>query len=241
MRIAIVSDIHANRTAFEAVLADLRQTSPDLVLHGGDLADGGGNPAEIVDYIRDLGWPGVAGNGEEALTEPETLEAFAAHSQAPASLWTAVREMMAATRDLLGKDRLQWLHGLSHVQFEGEIALVHASPENACRSPGLEATDAELQMVYDSLSRPIAVYGHIHRPFIRTLSEPDMLVANAGSVGLPYDGDSRAAYLLIDDSRPVIRRVEYDIDRELKAITSSRFPHSDWLARTLRSASPRMP
>ena len=56
MRIAIVSDIHGNQTAFEAVLADLRQTSPDLILHGGDLADGGASPAEIVDRIRDLGW-----------------------------------------------------------------------------------------------------------------------------------------------------------------------------------------
>ena len=54
MRIAIVSDIHGNRTAFEAVLADLRQTSPDLILHGGDLADGGASPAEIVDQIREL-------------------------------------------------------------------------------------------------------------------------------------------------------------------------------------------
>lgn len=59
VRIAIVSDIHGNRTAFEAVLADLQETSPDLVLHGGDLADSGSSPAEIVDRIRDLGWKGV--------------------------------------------------------------------------------------------------------------------------------------------------------------------------------------
>lgn len=60
MRIAILSDIHGNRTAFEAVLADLRQTPPDLVLHGGDLADGGSSPVEIIDHLRELGWPGVA-------------------------------------------------------------------------------------------------------------------------------------------------------------------------------------
>lgn len=241
MRIAILSDIHANRTAFDAVRGDLRQTAPDLVFHGGDLADGGASPTEIIDCIRDLGWRGVAGNGEEALTRPETLEAFAAQSQAPASLWTAVREMMTATRELLGENRIQWLRGLPPIHLEGEMALVHASPGNAWRSPGPEAADADLQAVYDPLSRPIAVYGHVHRPFIRILSEPEMLVANAGSVGLPYDGDPRASYLLIDDSRPAIRRVAYDVERELKTIAASRFPHADWLARTLRSASPQMP
>jgi 3',5'-cyclic AMP phosphodiesterase CpdA len=58
-------------TALEAVLADLQQTSPDLILHGGDLADGGSRPAETVDRIRDLGWQGVMGNTDEMLCRPE--------------------------------------------------------------------------------------------------------------------------------------------------------------------------
>jgi predicted phosphodiesterase len=73
MRVAIVSDIHGNRTAFEAVLADLEQTSPDVIFHGGDLAHGGSSPAEIVDRVRDLGWPGVLGNTDELLFKPESL------------------------------------------------------------------------------------------------------------------------------------------------------------------------
>jgi 3',5'-cyclic AMP phosphodiesterase CpdA len=76
MRVAILSDIDGNRTAFEAVLADLRQTSPDLILHGGDLADTGASPAEIVDRIRDLGWQGVVGNTDKMLFRPESLEEF---------------------------------------------------------------------------------------------------------------------------------------------------------------------
>ena len=70
MRIAILSDIHGNRTAFEAVLGDLQQTSPDLILHGGDLADAGASPVEIVDRIRDFGWPGVVGNTDELIFVP---------------------------------------------------------------------------------------------------------------------------------------------------------------------------
>src|SRR4030095_2711772 len=106
MPIAIVSDIHGNRTAFEAVVADLRQTSPDLILHGGDLADSGSSPAEIVDCIRDLGWQGVLGNTDEMHTRPESLEEFASQSSAPPSLWSAIREMAVATRAVLGQERI---------------------------------------------------------------------------------------------------------------------------------------
>src|SRR5437667_10175342 len=100
-RIAIVSDIHGNRTAFEAVLTDLERTAPDLILHGGDLADGGSSPVEIVDRIRELGWQGVAGNTDEMLFRPESLEEFAAGSKMP-QLFGAIREMAAATRQALG-------------------------------------------------------------------------------------------------------------------------------------------
>jgi len=239
MRIAIVSDIHGNRTAFEAVLADLRQTSPDLILHGGDLADGGASPVEILDQIRDLGWPGVVGNTDEMLSLPQTLEEFASQSSAPPSLWQAIREMAAATREALGESRLAWLRALPCVHCEGAIALVHASPESRWRAPAPEASDAELESVYGPLGRPLAVYGHIHRSYIRSV--PGMIVANSGSVSLSYDGDRRAAYLLVDESTPAIRRVEYDMEKELKALSSCGLPHADWLAKILETGRPQMP
>jgi predicted phosphodiesterase len=244
MRIAIVSDIHGNRTAFEAVLVDLKAASPDLILHGGDLADGGSSPVEIVDRIRDLGWQGVLGNGEEALSTPESLEEFASKSSAPSSLWTAVREMAAATREALGEERIAGLRGLPRVLVRDPIALVHASPESSWRSPGPEASDAELESIYGPLGQPIAVYGHIHRSFIRRVPRSqgnEMLVVNTGSVSLSYDGDRRAAYVLLDDSKATIRRVEYDAEKEIEALASCGFPRSDWIAKTLRSGSPQMP
>src|SRR5580704_15441647 len=134
MRIAIVSDIHGNRTAFEAVLADLRETSPDLILHGGDLPQGGSSPAEIVDCIRDLGWPGVAGNTDEMLSMPETLEEFASQSPGLQPLWAAIREMAEVTREALGEERLEWLRGLPRTRIHSPLALVHASPESRWRS-----------------------------------------------------------------------------------------------------------
>lgn len=240
MRIAVVSDIHGNRTAFEAVLADLREMSPDLILQGGDLAHAGSAPAEIIDRIRDLGWAGVLGNTDELLFDPESLEDFARHSPQLAPMWAAIREMAAATREALGADRLTWLAGLPRAQLHGPLALVHASPESTWRSPGPEASDAELEAVYTPLGKPVAVYGHIHRSYIRTLKA--IIVANSGSVSLSHDGDRRAAYLILDESsagiRPAIRRVDYDIDRELKALASCGLPRADWVARMLEAARP---
>jgi len=244
MRIAIVSDIHGNRTALEAVLADLGQTFPDLILHGGDLPQGGASPAEIVDRIRDLGWPGVAGNTDEMLFRPESLTEFASQLPQLQPLWAAIEEMAVATREALGEERLAWLSALPRMQIHGPMALVHASPESLWRAPAPEASDAELQSVYSPLGQPIAVYGHIHRAYIRNVSGlngAEMTVANTGSVSLSHDGDRRAAYLLLDDYKPQIRRVEYDVHRELKALAGCGLPHSDWVAKILESARPQMP
>jgi predicted phosphodiesterase len=239
MRIAIVSDIHDNLTALQAVLADLRETSPDLVLHGGDLVSGGSSAVEVVDCIRDLGWLGVLGNTDEAIARPETLEQFANQSPASPSLWGAVREMTAFTRQALGRDRIEWLGALPRIIIHPPVALVHASPASAWRSPLAAATNWELESTYLSLAQPIVVYGHIHQPFVRDLGE--FTVINAGSVSQSFDGDPRASYLLIDNDTPKIRRVEYDIERKINTLTASGLPHADWIARTLRAARPQAP
>lgn len=239
MRIAIVSDIHGNRTAFEAVLADLGRVSPDLVFHGGDLADGGSSPVEVVDQVRDLGWQGVMGNTDAMLAAPESLEEFARPLPHLQPLFSAIRDMAAATRERLGEERLAWLRGLPLSQIHDSMALVHASSESLWRAPAPEASDDELETVYGPLGRRLAVYGHIHRSYIRKLA--GMTVANTGSVSLSYDGDSSAAYLLLDDFTPQIRRVEYDVEREIEALAAYGLPHADWVAKTLRNARFQMP
>jgi putative phosphoesterase len=239
MRIAIVSDIHGNRTAFEAVLADLEQTSPDLILHGGDLADSGSSPVEIVDRVRDLGWPGVVGNTDEMLFRPESLQEFTQQSPALQPLVAVIEEMAAVTREALGENRLAWLRELPRLQTQDPMVLMHASPESAWRALAAEANDAELEAMYAPLGRPIAIYAHIHHPYVRSLS--GRIVANTGSVSLSYDGDRHASYLLLDDARPSIRRVAYDMDKELKLLSASRLPHADWVAKILENARPQMP
>lgn len=192
-----------------------------------------------MDTISSLGWPGVLGNTDEMLFRPEALEDFAGKSAAPRNLFDAIGEMAAWTREMLGEERLAWLAALPLSQVEGPMALVHASPGDPWRAPGPEADDAELESLYGALSKPVAVYGHIHHPYVRTL--PRLTIANSGSVGLSYDGDRRAAYLLLDDMIPAIRRVEYDVDRELDALSVSALPHAEWASHMLRNAQPQMP
>jgi predicted phosphodiesterase len=245
MRIAVVSDIHGNLTALEAVVADLREASPDLVLHGGDLADSGSSPVEVVDRIRELRWQGVMGNTDEMLARPESLEEFAAQSKAPAALWAAVREIAEATRARLGVERLAWLRALPAVRVEPEIdsgfALVHASPTSRWRAPAADAGDEELEATYGSLGAPVVAYGHTHLPSIRSLGGTVRTLINAGSVGLPYDGDARASYLQLDGGVVTIRRVEYDLEMELKLLASCGLPGSAWTAKMLRARGPMMP
>lgn len=234
MRIAILSDVHGNLTALEAVVADLREAAPDLTLHGGDLAYSGSLPAEVVDQIRALGLRGVLGNADEILVDTEAIQRVASQHPTMADYVGPLEEMAAAGRDALGDERLAWLRSMPTTINEGPLALVHASPNNLWQSPAISASDAELESVYLPLGRSLAVFGHIHEPFIRRL--PRLIVANSGSVGQSFDGDPRASYLLIDDGVPTIRRVAYDLEKEIAARRACAIPQADWIIRTLRAA-----
>jgi putative phosphoesterase len=239
MRIAILSDIHGNRTAFEAVLKDLRDTAPDLTLHGGDLADGGSSPVEIVDRIREHGWAGVVGNTDEMLSKPGVFDEFARQRPALDNIWKATREMAEITREWLGGERLSWLRELPFKQVRDSLVLIHARPDTCWSAPGPTASDAELESCYGVLNHPVAVYGHIHLPYVRATST--VTVANCGSVGMPFDGDTRASYLLIDGLEPTLRRVEYNVTREIDALRESGMPHADWIAHILSTGRSQMP
>jgi putative phosphoesterase len=219
VRIAIVSDVHGNLVALEAVLADLEEVKPDLVVHGGDLAWRGPRPAECVDRIRERGWAGVIGNMDRAL---ET------HRHEHSVGWTAER---------LGTERNAWLQSQPmEWRDEDRLALVHAVPGDLWQAVLPDADDGELQAIYGPLGARVAVYCHIHRPYVREIG--GLTVANTGSVGLPYDGDPRSSYLLVTDGHCENRRVAYDLERAVAEVEAVGQPGAAKIVKAYRTAAP---
>lgn len=234
-RVAIVSDVHGNLVALDAVLADLQRVEPDLVAHGGDLVGTGPCPAEVVDRVRELGWPGVAGNWERlAAGDPP---APAAQSMVMAAL---LQRHTSWTVERLGQERIAWLAELPLEWREGDrVALVHAVPGDPWPIVRPDASDDELQTAFGRLGAAVAVYCHIHVPFVRRLG--GLTVANAGCVSEPFDGDPRASYLLIEDGVAAVRRVAFDVERAVADVYAAGLPDADWAATVYRSATPVAP
>lgn len=235
MRIAVLSDIHGNLAALDAVLADLARHRPDLVLHGGDLAALGPRPAEVIDRIRELGWAGVAGNWDLALgpTGDSRIGAL------PESFRSLFAPLASWTREQIGQERIAWLATLPLEYRHPQLLLLHASPTDLWSAPPTDAGDRVLAETYGGLSARQVVYAHIHHPFVRRIG--DLTVANTGSVGLPYDADPRASYLLLSDGAPAIQRVEYDVEREVADLQAAGFPAPAWLAQVQRSGTFSLP
>jgi putative phosphoesterase len=226
VKLVILSDIHANLIAFDALIAAVQSESPDLVVHGGDLILNGPRPAEVVDRVRDLGWPGVVGNTDEVL--------WGGMAKVPEPVRPQFRAMANATAELLGEERVEWLRQLPWEWRYEELLLVHASPGDLWNVPMPDASDEELKDMYSGHSASTVVYCHIHVPFVRQVD--DLTVANSGSVGWPMDGDWRASYLVVEDGQITVRRVEYDLEREIAELRSSRYPTRNWLEQVHRQA-----
>jgi putative phosphoesterase len=235
VRVAVVSDVHGSLSALEAVVADLRRSAPDLVVQGGDTAVLGPRPAEVVDRLRELGWPSVAGNTDQMLWDPSVR----AEQERGAPKLRSWLDVLFGTlgpwaAERLGDERIAWLRSLPAEWRREGVRVVHASPDDLWRAPMPDAPDEELARVYRGPGVDLAVYGHIHRPFVRAL--PGLTVANSGSAGLPWDGDPRPSYLLVDDGAAEVRRVERDLDLAERELAGAAFPLAGWLAAVQREA-----
>ncbi len=223
MKIAVLSDIHGNIAALEAVLADVERHAVDAIYCAGDLVGLGPRPREVVALVRDSDLPSVKGNHEVELIAQVT-------GKKPAN-----KEHIAWTAKQLKKRHVRFLDGLPfHLEADvdgSRMLLLHGSPRGVYDYlfPSLTPRSLDAKFPPDFARPDILACGHTHMPFARRVG--GMLVVNAGTVGRPLDGDPRACWALIEtaDGRPPrgrILRTEYDFEITLNAMKAAGYPKS---------------
>jgi diadenosine tetraphosphatase ApaH/serine/threonine PP2A family protein phosphatase len=200
--LALLYDVHGNLPALEAVLAD---ASADSYLLGGDYAVGGAWPVETVARLRELEpatW--IRGNTERWLVD---------RSDAP----EPVHPLIDVCGEALGEDAIQELVALPQSATEDDVLYCHASPGSDMDSFLPEPRDEDAELLMGVEARRV-VFGHTHLAFERP-GPASIHLVNPGSVGMPWDGDHRAAYALVDEDGGVeLRRVEYDWRASARAV-----------------------
>jgi len=234
MQVAIISDIHGNRHAFEAVLADVRASSATEIWCLGDIVGYGADPNDCCRLARANAAVCLAGNHDLAVTGDLDLGEFSTGA-ALAARWT---------QEVIDDDHREWLRSLSPSGAAEGIGLYHASPRDPVWEYVLSALLAELCL--DAQEERVSLVGHSHvaLAFERPEGQPatgaarregdtaDLLagewIVNPGSVGQPRDGDPRAAWLLLDTTAWTAewRRTEYDIAGAAASIRAARLPDS---------------
>jgi len=230
VRYAILSDIHANLEAFEAVLADARDNKCTHFVCLGDVVGYNANPHECVERIRAMDCPIVKGNHDEQASLVESSRDFNEMAE----------EAIQWTRDHLTADDIEWLRDLKLQRQVRDFTIVHATLD----TPGqwgyvFNNLDAAASFTYQHTT--ICFFGHTHVPmaFIRDegvqrqqidklrIESGKKYFINVGSVGQPRDGDWHAAYCIYHAESNIVeqRRLKYDLATAQKKIIAAGLPH----------------
>jgi putative phosphoesterase len=225
--VAALYDVHGNLPALEAVLADDAFARADTVVVGGDVA-AGPLPAEVLDRLAALEPPvrWVRGNADREVVAhfdrgdtDHTIYAPDAPAQradafTAARITRAHRDLMAGFEDVVRLDGALYCHGSPRSDEEIVTALTPT---------------ARLEPMLAGVREPLVVCGHTHHQF--ELRAGAQRVVNAGSVGMPYEGEPGAFWLLVADGEPELRRSDYDVEAAAPALRASGFPDVDDLIR----------
>jgi putative phosphoesterase len=241
-RIAILSDVHGNRIALEAVAKEIRREKPDAVLVAGDLVLNGPDPNGTVDALRVLESEGaliVSGNTDIAVGDFDYGSAFPQYQDGVPDTVTAAAEW---AHDELGDEQLEWLRRLPaerriRTADDSLVLVVHASPGSQTRGFD-QALDANIvfERAAATDARVICV-GHTHIPEVRDLGWK--VIVNAGSAGYVFDGDPTASWAVVDihegNVTAEIRRTTFDAVAVANAISERGLPGDVYRAATVRT------
>ena len=226
MRLAVLSDIHANLHALQAVLADVDRVGADALVCLGDLVGYGAYPNEVVDYVRLRGIQTVMGNYDVGVgfdlddcgcvyRDPEE------DRRGRQSLWW--------TRQSTVPDHKEYLRQLPmHIREEVDglrLLFVHGSPRRINEYLYADRPEATFEHIAQVAGCDVLFFGHTHLPYQKWVGRT--LFVNTGSVGKPRDGDPRAGYVIVEfNHRPKVefRRVTYDVAAASRALREAGLP-----------------
>jgi len=222
MRIAVISDIHGNFEALDAVIRKAERLRADHIACLGDIVGYGPYPGECAQYVYKNCATIVRGNHDMGVTGELPLSAFDEMGRA-ALAWTI---------EHLGPDDGQFLRSLPSIAVLGDVTLVHASPLNLSDWRHVRSWPG-IRRMFRGFSTEICCVGHTHFPYIvaddgtrDTYRAGRRHIINVGSVGQPRDGDPRASFCILDTVVPAaeIVRVEYNVEATAAAITHAGLP-----------------
>lgn len=234
MRLLVISDIHANLPAFEAVLNDSKGEW-DRIWFLGDLVGYGPNPNECVTLLRQYDHIALSGNHDWAVLGKLDINAFNPDA----------RTAIEWTQTALEEDNRTFLDSLPPIRTQTPFLLAHASPRQPVWEYILDVQTAILNFAHLEIETPFCLVGHTHNPVIfqevdsnrvvfreltayrRTLLDKGRYIINPGSVGQPRDSDPRAAYALLDNEAMSweYRRVEYPVEETQEQMRQLKMPY----------------
>jgi len=244
-RIAVLSDVHGNLVALEAVLKEIKKERPDAVLVAGGLVMNGPDPNGTVDALRALEADGaliVSGNTDIAVGDFDYGAAYPHYQDGVPDTISVAAEW---AHDELGDDQLDWLRRLPserrmRTEDDTLVLVVHASPGSQTRGFD-QALDANIvfERAAATDARIICV-GHTHVPEVRDLGWK--IIVNDGSAGYVFDGDPTASWAMLTvadgEAGAVIRRTEFDVLAVSNAISARGLPGDVYRAATVRTGKP---
>jgi predicted phosphodiesterase len=233
MKLAIMSDIHANLQALNAVLKDQRENLVNSVICLGDTIGYGGQPDHTIKKLIEYDIPSVLGNHELAVKDSSYLAWFN----------PVVRKSAAITRALLSQESLNFIFRLkSHIESEN-YWFVHGFPPDSVTTYIYEVADDRIEHVIQKLNKKIIFIGHTHEPAlirwdghqlhhlplkkgVQSINPAYRYIINVGSVGQPRDSDHHAKYVILDSNHLTIelRYISYDISAAAQKIISAGLP-----------------
>ncbi len=226
MLIAAFSDVHANLPALEAVLEDIGRHDVDLTICGGDLVGYGAFPNEVVDLIALRFIPTVMGNFDDGAASGRPSCGCDYPDDRSLEIGEAA---LAWTTDRLTGVNRSFLRDLPKELRFGRagksLVLVHGSPARLNEYVTQDVSEQRAGELLNLACSDVLALGHTHLPYHRRIQGAHLV--NLGSAGWPKDGDSRAAYALVElgeEVRVEFRRVDYDLEKSARAIIEAGLP-----------------